>query len=248
MRKSLLSLGLLASLVVAAPAMAQEAEAAEPLEFAGSVTATSDYLWRGVSQTQHRPALQLDLNLTHAASGLYAGVWASNVDFTASGEEDDGIGLELDPYIGWSGNLGERANLDVFVTRVTYPGHKADFDYSYTELEGRLTFDERFYVGAAYSPDIFNLGGKGLYTYGGIETPLADTGFGVKAQLGHYDLSDPLGDSYHDYLLGLTRQLGPVRAELQYTGTGSYGEAISEGLDDRRMAKPRLALNLVWEF
>ncbi|MBP7158350.1 MAG: TorF family putative porin, partial [Thermomonas sp.] len=95
---SLLALALASLLptTVLAQQAPADAEPAETWDVAGSVVATSDYVWRGVSQTQGNPALRLDVSVTHA-SGFYAGAWASNVDFTAAGEDDDGIDIELDP-------------------------------------------------------------------------------------------------------------------------------------------------------
>ncbi|MBA2655830.1 MAG: hypothetical protein H0U70_02460 [Tatlockia sp.] len=49
-----------------------------------TITATTDYIWRGFSQTTHRPALQGEFNLTIPKSpltGLYANLWFSNVRF-----------------------------------------------------------------------------------------------------------------------------------------------------------------------
>ena len=246
---SLLALALASLLptTVLAQQAPADAEPAETWDVAGSVVATSDYVWRGVSQTQGNPALQLDVSVTHA-SGFYAGAWASNVDFTAAGEDDDGIDIELDPYIGWSGALGENAELDVSLTYVSYPGHLDGYDYAYTELEGVLTFADHFHVGLAYSPDIFNLGGHGIYGNAGVELPLGESGFDLKAQVGHYDLNDAVGDSYNDFQVGLGRNFGPLRADLLYTDTSSYGEALSEGLDDASQADGRVSLQLTWEF
>ena len=245
MRLLFSSLALAVASLLPTAALAQDASGAEPTwEIGGSIAGTTDYVWRGVSQTQGNPALQIDLNATHA-SGFYAGVWASNVDF---GDPDDGIDLEFDPYIGWSGAVAGNAELDVFLTRVTYPGHNPGYDYAYTELEGKLTFAEKFYVGAAYSPDIFNLGGAGFYTNVGVELPLGETGFDFTAQVGHYNLNRAAGDSYNDFLVGVGRAFGPVQASLQYTDTSSYGEALSESLDDASQADGRVALTLTWEF
>ena len=253
MRAPLSLIALALASLLSTPALAQDAPAgdagedAPTWEVGGSLAATSDYVWRGVSQTQGNPALQAEVTATHA-SGFYVGAWASNVDFTAAGDDDDGIDLEFDPYIGWSGAVGGNAELDVFLTRVSYPGHRDGFDYAYTELEGKLTFAEKFYVGAAYSPDIFNLGGHGLYMNAGVSLPLGETGFDVTAQVGHYNLNDAAGDSYNDYLLGIGRNFGPLRADLQYTDTSSYGEALSDALDDASQADGRVALMLTWEF
>ena len=51
-----------------------------------------------------------------------------------------------------------------------------------------------------------------------------------------------------DWLVGLTRSFGPIDAELHYTDTVSYGEALAENLDDADKADGRLALQLTWGF
>ncbi|ALN62746.1 hypothetical protein GLA29479_1872 [Lysobacter antibioticus] len=247
----LLALGLagLSPLAAAAQDSTDAATAAEPPAWAvhGGVSALSDYIWRGVSQTQEDPALQAEIELEHE-SGFYVGLWGSSIDFTAAGEEDDGIDYELDGYLGWAGELRPGLELDVALTRAAYPGARSGYDYDYTELEGTLNFAVHYHVGLAYSPDIFGLGGKGYYWNAGGEWPLGESGFGLKAQVGHYDLEDAAGDSYNDYLLALTREFGPVRAELQYTDTSSYGAELSEALDDGKLADGRVSLVVGWEF
>ncbi len=245
MRLLFSSLALAVASLLPTAALAQDASGAEPTwEIGGSIAGTTDYVWRGVSQTQGNPALQIDLNATHA-SGFYAGVWASNVDF---GDPDDGINVEFDPYIGWSGAVADDMELDVFLTHVSFPGYNPGYDYSYAELEGKLTVAETFHVGAAYSPDIFNLGGPGYYLNAGVELPLGQTGFDVKAQVGHYNLKQSAGDSYGDVIVGVSRAFGPVTAELQYTDTHSYGQVLSDALDDASQADGRVNLLVTWEF
>ena len=57
--------------------------------FAGNVALTTDYRYRGITQTFNDPALQGGFVLSHE-TGLYAGVWGSNVDFGGTAH------LELD--------------------------------------------------------------------------------------------------------------------------------------------------------
>lgn len=228
----------------ALPALAQEADAGA-WSFGGEVVAASDYVWRGVSQTMEDPALQVEAYVEHA-SGFYVGGFASNVDF---GDPDDGIDTELSGFVGWNGALGGNAELDVFLSRTVYPGHNgAEYDIDYTELEATVTFAEQYHVGVAYSPDIFNLGGKGWYYYAGAALPLGDTGLTLGLQAGHYDLDDAAGDSYSDWLVSLDRDFGPINAKLQYTDTSSYSEALSEAVGDASVADGRVALLLTWAF
>ena len=232
-------------LAIALPARAQDTADEPAWEVTGKVMAASDYVWRGVSQTSGDPALQLEAYLEHA-NGFYVGAMGSNVDY---GNSQDGINHELNLYIGWAGELGKDTELDVFLSRVAYPGHNGpDYDIDYTEIEATVTFAGRYRLGMAYSPDIFNLGGHGIYMNAGVSLPLGETGFDLTAQVGHYNLNDAAGDSYNDYLLGIGRDFGPLRADLQYTDTSSYGEALSDALDDASQADGRVALMLTWAF
>jgi hypothetical protein len=49
-------------------------------------------------------------------------------------------------------------------------------------------------------------------------------------------------------VLALTKDFGPVRAELQYTDTSSYGPALAEALDDGKLADGRVAVLVGWKF
>ncbi|HIL91457.1 MAG TPA: hypothetical protein EYG50_01690, partial [Cycloclasticus sp.] len=87
--------------------------AASALELSGNVALTTDYVWRGVSQTDGAPAIQggFDADL---GNGLYAGVWASNVDFGSDASS------EVDVYAGWAGQVAG-FDLDVGVLHYAYP-------------------------------------------------------------------------------------------------------------------------------
>jgi hypothetical protein len=74
--------------------------------FSGTVTVTSDYVFRGLSQTDEGVALQGELRYDHA-SGFYAGLWASNVDFGPSLS-----GTEVDTFIGYAMPLNESVGFD----------------------------------------------------------------------------------------------------------------------------------------
>lgn len=231
--------------LAAAPVQAFAQSGGEPAwSVGGSITGATDYVWRGVSQTNEDPALLLDLYAEHE-SGWYVGASAANVDF---GDPEDGMDYELAPYLGWAGELGAGAELDVFVSRVMYPGHSDGYDIDYTEVEATLGFAEYYHVGVAYSPDIFNLGEHGLYYNAGAEWPLGESGVTLAVQAGHYDLDDAGGDSYNDWRVGLSRGFGPLDVELHYTDTSSYGEILGESAGDPALADGRTALLVTWEF
>ncbi len=232
--------------LAAAPglALSQEPQAEAAWMVEGGITAVSDFVWRGVTQTDGDPALQGEITVAHDG-GFYAGAWVSAVDF---GDPDDGIDREIDLYAGWAGELGGGTVLDLSVTRVKYPGVNEGYELDYTEFAAALSFAEYYGIGVAYSPDIFQLGGKGIYYSAAADYPLGDSGLRLKLSTGWYDLDDAAGDSYGDWLVGVGRSFGPIEAELHYTDTFSYGEALSENLDDAGKADGRLALQLTWGF
>ncbi len=95
---------------------AAPAAPASPWSF--NVGVTSDYLFRGVSQTHGRPALQGGVDYNHS-SGLYISAWASTIswvkDFTGSGR------VEIDIYGGYKQSVGDW-NFDVGYITYNYPG------------------------------------------------------------------------------------------------------------------------------
>ena len=91
--------------LVAAPTLAMAAEKpVSPHSLSGNISLTSDYVFRGVSQTQNGPAIQGGIDYAHA-SGFYAGTWASNVDWVSLGFKNNSS-MEIDLYGGYKGSLG----------------------------------------------------------------------------------------------------------------------------------------------
>ena len=75
---------------------------ASPLTVTANINLVSDYYFRGISQTWHKPAVQGGVDVAHS-SGAYAGLWFSNV----SEDSYPGGGLEVDYYFGYNGTFGE---------------------------------------------------------------------------------------------------------------------------------------------
>lgn len=130
---------------------------AQEVEVAYNAAITSDYVFRGYTQTGEDPALQAAVDLT--AGSFYAGAWISNVDF---GDDTD---AEIDLYGGFRGEASGFA-YDVGVVGYLYAGAPDGADYDYVELKlaasravGPAT------VGAAvyFSPDFFGLDEEATY-------------------------------------------------------------------------------------
>lgn len=91
---------------------------ASAISYTGEVAFSSDYVWRGISQTGGDPTVQGALEFEVGAGGvaIFFGLWGSNVSF------DNGASLELDPYVGVSLGLSESLGLKVQATQYTYHG------------------------------------------------------------------------------------------------------------------------------
>ncbi|QFU31250.1 TorF family putative porin [Brevundimonas sp. Bb-A] len=133
---------------LAAPASAQDAKVAF------NVGVTSDYVFRGYSQTNEDPAIQGGVDLT--AGSFYAGAWASNVDF---GDDTD---AEVDVYGGYRTEAAGFA-LDFGVIGYLYAGEPDGADYNYAEVKAaasRAVGPATFGAAVYYSPDFFGAADK----------------------------------------------------------------------------------------
>lgn len=86
-------------------------------EIVGNIALASDYVLRGFTQTGHRPALQGGFDWTHS-SGVYLGVWGSNVYFPDSDVTDPN--LELDWSGGYKYQFDKSASVKMGLTYFSY--------------------------------------------------------------------------------------------------------------------------------
>ena len=121
-----------AAIAFAATAGAAQAE----VSVSGNVAITSDYHWRGVTQSNQDFAIQGGFDLD-GGNGFYAGTWMSSVDF---GDATD-TNVEWDFYGGFGGDLGESGlGYDVGVIYYAYPDSD-DGDLDFYEVYGGLSGD-----------------------------------------------------------------------------------------------------------
>jgi len=183
-------------------------------EVTATVTAASDYDFRGYSQTAKDPAIQASVDYAHD-SGLYLGVWGSNVDFAPGSDPS----VEIDLIAGFSKSLDSGVGFDVGGVYYTYhdnpsPGVNYLELYagaSYNWLSGKLW----------YSPDY---GGKSTtgnteswYVQGDVEVPLPYE-LKLLAHVGYSfgDYWKNLADEYVDYSIGVGYSLGRFDLELKW--------------------------------
>ena len=97
---------------------------ASTADVSGNVGLSSDYIWRGMTQTNGDIAVNGGFDLS-TDMGFYLGTWASNASVGAAS-------MELDVYLGFSGEMAENMTYDVGYISVIYPGNDAaDFEEAY---------------------------------------------------------------------------------------------------------------------
>ena len=113
-----------------------------PGSFSANVALTSEYFFRGLSQTDDAPAIQggFDYEVEVAKPvSLYLGVWGSNVDFNEASSVD-GATIEIDWYGGLKGSIGDTGlSWDAGLIYYHYPGADSSLDYDFVEVQGVLT-------------------------------------------------------------------------------------------------------------
>jgi len=213
---------LCAALLAPFAASAQD-EAESP--FSWNVTGVSDYVFRGVSQTDEDPTLQAGFTYTSPV-GLYAGVWGSGVDFG-----DGGPDAEVDYLIGYAFDATDNVNLDLLLNRYTYPGSS---ELAYNEFITKTTFAEQYSLTVTYTNDVFNSGTDAWYYAVGGEWALPQD-FTLSANVGRSTFEEGISKDYTDWNVGVSRQFGLFNLGLGYYGTDGNGRDNSGKLADNRV-------------
>lgn len=190
-------------------------------EVSGNVALTTDYTFRGISQTSELPAIQGGFDYEHE-SGFYAGVWGSNVEFEVSE-----VNMELDVYAGFGFEVSEDVALDVGLLHYQYPGDSG-LNFDYTEVYASVGFYGAT-VGVNYSPEYFGDTDAFIYAYGEYSLSV-DENFSIDAHVGYnlWEGEEEFGsflgavsedDGYVDYSIGVSTELEGIGLSLAYVGT-----------------------------
>jgi uncharacterized protein (TIGR02001 family) len=204
------------ALIAASMSITNTARAESPHSVSANIGAVSNYIWRGVTQTQDGAAIQGGLDYAHE-SGFYAGTWASNIDWNDEGAPQDVIipvdpatgmpetdsdgnyigttsgssdtnspNYELDLYLGYGGSVNDDFSYDLSAIYYAYPDGR---DSDFAEIGASGTY-KWFTLGLAYT--VFGENDDGLfddgdlYYYGSIDSGELQYGLSVSARGGYY--------------------------------------------------------------
>ena len=195
-------------------------------EWSGNVALTTDYVWRGVTQSSGDLAIQGGFDYENGL--FYAGTWASNVDF---GDDTD-TNVEIDFYGGLAGELDNGLGWDVGAIYYVYPDD-SDSDLEFVEIYGGLSygFTEQFGVGGSvnWDPDNENVfvEANAAYTFNEY--------LSVDAQVGNYSFDD--GEDYTMFAVGASTSYKGFGLDFRYWSNDIDTDGLVENdadlLDDR---------------
>jgi uncharacterized protein (TIGR02001 family) len=207
---------------------AQEQEQKPEHEVSYNAALTSDYRYRGLSQSRLDPALQGGADYVHNPTGLYAGTWLSTIKWT---KDLGGSGnLEWDIYGGKRGNLSADITYDVGGLYYFYPDNGLNPNANTFELYGQLGYGPAY---IKYSHSLTNLFGtadsKGSgYLDIGANVDVG-SGFVLNLHAGHQEVRHNGAFSYTDYKIGVTKDLGVCSVSLAYIKANTSGYLSPSG-------------------
>jgi len=230
MKKTIIALALATSF--AAPVFAEDAAPAGPHTFTGNVGFVSDYIFRGISQSQHKPALQGGFDYSHS-TGFYAGTWASNVNWVRETGMKTDNSLEWDFYAGYKGGFAGDFTYDLGILEYYYPGDVVSGakNTNSTEIYGALGWK---FVTLKYSHTVsdnlfgwYNFANNQKTQGSGYLDLTANydlgNGWGVNGHVGRQNIKNLSAASYTDWKVGVTKDLGFGTVGLAYTDTNANG-------------------------
>lgn len=252
MQKKLIAAAL--GLMVASPAMADDHS------FSSNVTLTSDYLFRGVSQSGQKPALQGGFDYEHA-SGFYAGVWGSSISVLTDSGIASSANLEIDTYLGFSNSFAEDFSYDVGFLRYNYPGNynpgvtKPDTNEIYGALGWKwLTAKYSYSLG-----DTFGVadarGSSYLELNASYEIP--DTGITLDAHWGSQKFSGSNASAlraagtdpdYTDYNVSISKDFSGYVVGLTYSNTNVTAGGFYNNPQGKNLARATTVVSLSRSF
>ncbi|OOZ43135.1 TorF family putative porin [Solemya elarraichensis gill symbiont] len=166
-------------------ALAMTALPTAQAEITANIGVTSNYLWRGTSQTDDGPAISGGIDYAHE-NGFYLGTWASNIDWGTTA-------VELDIYGGYANELDGGLGYDVGVISYIYPSDDYE-DSNFTELYLNLSYGP-VSGGIAYTVAADRSDHGDLYYWASAGFEPAES-WNISATVGHYDFEDNLDYSH----------------------------------------------------
>lgn len=249
--RRLLTVLTLAGTALAAPAQAQD-KPVPAFDASAGATVTSDYRFRGISQSNKRPAVQGTVGITHQ-SGLYAGAWASSIsEYVAAGSE-----AEIDLYAGYKHTSETGTTVDGGLLYYVYPGSTGvttNFFEPYLNVTTPIGGGATVKVGGnfAWKQRALSVGGpkKGaFYLYGDASAPVGPVT--LTAHVGRSFTKNYItfGTRYTDWSLTAAYATGPATFSVGYVDTNkNLFSYPAGGGKNRNVSKAGVVASVAFAF
>jgi len=177
------------------------------------VTVTSDYLFRGYSQSEGDPVLQAGLRYRHA-SGFFVGGWASTVRFAYDDMIGDPRRAEIRGSTGYARPVGQNWFWNALLVRYEFPGSDDRLDTSYTEAQVSAQYRELISTTIAYGPRYLGRDGAGLFGEVTAGYPLPFN-LDLSVGIGYAELDPSRANHFYGHA-ELGRTFGPISVNVGY--------------------------------
>jgi uncharacterized protein (TIGR02001 family) len=222
--------GLSFAVVFATGAHAQEAKPDSEVSF--NAAATSDYRYRGISQTRLKPALQGGVDWVDHRNGFYAGAWASTIRWTKDAGGDGHV--EVDLYAGKRGELAPGISYDVGVLGYAYPSNGLHPDADTLEVYGQLGYGPATLKYSHATTNLFGFTDSRNSGYlDASANPDLGGGWTLNLHAGRQKVRNHAVSSYTDWKAGVTKDFGIVSVALAYVGTNADEAAYASPVNGK---------------
>lgn len=205
-----------AALLASVASLAQTKAPEPDYTLAYNLGATTDYRYRGISQTRLKPTVQGGIDFSHK-SGFYLGAWGSGIKWIKDGGGDASV--ELDLYGGYKATVGA-ISYDLGVLTYQYPSNKLNPSANTTELYGAATLGP---ATLKYSHSVSNLFGFANSKNSGYldlsaSFDLGD-GWSLAPHIGRQRVAHNSLYSYTDYSLAVNKDIDGLVLSATVVGT-----------------------------
>ena len=218
---------------------------AADFNWGGSLGATTDYLVRGISRSDHEPSLQAEVHVA-SSRGWMAGLFTSTTRIVPGARRDAEVGVFLGRAWNWNADWSSK----VLVSHYAYPWNQLGSGYDYNELSLDTSFRDWLTFGLVYSPDA-----PRFVAYEGL---IADTALSAEINLqtpAWHRLTFNAGVGYSRYYgddgqkfpywsVGCALDLSPVTVSAGFVDAGSAAEELFY----QTAARNRWLAAVIWRF
>lgn len=218
--------------------------------FSANSSVVSDYRFRGLMQTNGKPAVQGGFDINHS-SGFYIGNWNSSISWLSDADPDISSNVEMDFYAGYVHTISEGFTLDAGVLYYYYPGRYPNGFNDPDTVEA--------YLGVNYGPVSFKYSHALTDLFGaensqnsqyydlGVAIPTGIWDLDLNAHVGYQRVRHASDSSYTDWSVGLSRAFGPVTVSLTYYDTNADRDLYTNG-HGKYLGKAVAVLGISAEF